>query len=92
MLGAVIDCVYSNSVDSQSLELFNISFQVIDVQQRILSAGRSTWLIRDAANIEPFAICPEGCSIGGYLRKWSDLIVDIISQSQLLAGGCRIAS
>lgn len=60
VVATVVDCVDTDGVDSQIFEGLNILAELLQVQQRILSVSRTTWLVGDTANVEALsALCPE---------------------------------
>jgi len=52
VVGSVVDSVHTDSVDSQLLELYDITLAAIDVRNGILSTRRAAWLVVDTTNVK----------------------------------------
>lgn len=61
MVGGVVDGVDTDGVEAQLLELSDITLATFDVGNGILCVRSTAWLVVDAADVETFVACEEGC-------------------------------
>jgi hypothetical protein len=61
VVGSVVDSVDADSVDTELLELGDVTLAAVCVCDGVLGLSRATWLIVDTADVEAFVASKESC-------------------------------
>ena len=63
MVGSVVDCVNTDSVDAELLELYNVTLATSGISDRVLSRRRASGLVVDTTDVETIIASKESCKL-----------------------------